>query len=285
MPSLKDIRTRIHSVDNIQKITKTMEMVAAAQLRKAQLKAEQSRPFAVKLKQILDHVSQSDFSHPLLGKKTKSNKTGLIIVGSDRGLCGSYNTNIFLKADKFLKNFKKDKEQIELIPIGRKVVEHYQREKWPIKHSIIGWERLSYHDVRLLANRLIGWYLAEDFDEIWLLYTHYVNVLSRQIILEKFLPIERTSNKPEQPHLDFIFEPNPKAIYDEILPLYCVTKIQTVLHEAYASELGARIFSMKSATKNAIDMIERLTLERNKIRQASITREIAEITSGAENLK
>lgn len=287
MPSLKEIRTRIHSVDNIQKITNTMEMVAAAQLRKAQQKAEQSRPYAYKLKQILDHVSSSDISHPLLEKRAATNKTGLIIVGSDRGLCGSYNTNIFSKADKFLKQFAKDKGKIELIPVGRKVVEHYQRDKWTIRHSITGWERLSYHDVRLLANQLISWYLEEHFDEVWLIYTHYINVISRQVILEKFLPFEETVPKVvtrERSRLDYIFEPSAAEIYEDILPRYFITKIQTVLHEAYASELGARIFSMKAASTNAIEMIEKLTLERNKVRQASITREIAEITSGAENL-
>ncbi len=164
MPSLKEIRTRIRSVDNIRKITKTMEMVAAAQLRKAQNKAEQSRPYITKLKEILDAASPAEQTHPLLGKRLHTNKTALIIVGSDRGLCGSYNTNIFSHADKFLKTIPHDK--VELIPIGRKVIDYYQRQKWPIRHSISGWERLPYHDVRLLAQQLIDWYTFEDFDEI-----------------------------------------------------------------------------------------------------------------------
>jgi len=283
MPSLKEIRTRIRSVDNIRKITNTMEMVAAAQLRKAQNKAEQSRPYITKLKEILDAVSPAEQTHPLLGKRISTNKTALIIVGSDRGLCGSYNTGIFSQADKFLKQFPHDK--VEIIPIGRKVIEYYQRQKWPIKHSIAGWERLPYHDVRLLTQKLIDWYLIEDFDEIYLIYTRYINVLSRKVLVEKFLPFDKPEHKAGQFNVNYIFEPNIEDIYDELLPRYCVTKVQTILHEAYASELASRILSMKTATNNANDMIERLTLVRNKVRQAAITREISEITSGAENLK
>lgn len=283
MPSLKEIRERIDSVDNIKKITRTMEMVAAAQLQKAQTKAEQSRPYIAELKTILDEVSPEEHSHPLLGKRSATNTTGLIIVGSDRGLCGSYNTNIFLQADKFLKQFNPD--QIEIIPIGRKVIEYYQRQDWTIKHSIAGWERLPFHDIRLLAQQLMKWYISEDFDEIWLIYTRYINVLSRKVMLEKFLPIQKPMAKVEKQTVDYIFEPNVEEIYADLLPRYCISKVQTILHEAYASELAARIFSMKAATTNADEMIERLTLERNKIRQAAITREISEITSGAESLK
>ncbi|MBA2728575.1 MAG: ATP synthase F1 subunit gamma [Parachlamydiaceae bacterium] len=283
MPSLKEIRTRIRSVDNIRKITKTMEMVAAAQLRKAQNKAEQSRPYITKLKEVLDAVSPAEQTHPLLGKRLHTNKTALIIVGSDRGLCGSYNTNIFSQADKFLKTIPHDK--VELIPIGRKVIDYYQRQKWPIKHSISGWERLPYHDVRLLAQQLIDWYTFEDFDEIYLIYTRYVNILSRKVLIEKFLPFDIPEKDVNQYQVDYIFEPDIEEIYSELLPRYCITKVQTILHEAYASELAARILSMKAATTNADEMILRLTLVRNKVRQAAITREISEITSGAENLK
>lgn len=285
MATLRDIRKRIHSVENIKQITKAMEMVAAARLRRAQAKAEQSQPYARKMRQILENLASAstDFTHPLYQER-EVKRTGLVVVAADRGLCGSYNTNLFQAADRFLKNYPLDK--IELILVGRKGVDYYRRRKWKIKHRIPEWGgKISFIQIKSLANQLVSWFQNGELDEVWLIYTHFISIASRKVLVEKFLNLEKPQSKKRKLFSDYIFEPNPAEIYAEILPRYCVTKIQTVLAEAYASELAARMISMGAATKNAEEMIEDLTLVRNKARQASITKEMLEITSGAEALK
>jgi len=285
MATLRDIRKRIRSVENIKQITKAMEMVAAARLRRAQAKAEQSQPYASKMRQILENLASAstDFTHPLYEQR-EVKKTGVVVVAADRGLCGSYNTNLFLAADRFLRNSNPD--NAELIAVGRKAVDYYKRRKWTIRHRIPEWGgKISFPQVKTLANQLVSWFLLGELDEVWLAYTHFISIPSRKVVFEKFLNIEQPKTEEKQLTLDYIFEPNPGEIYTEILPRYCVTKIQTVLNEAYASELAARMISMGAATKNAEEMIENLTLVRNKARQASITKEMLEITSGAEALK
>lgn len=278
MSSLKIMRKRISSVLNIQKITRTMEMVAAAQLRKAQLKTEQSRPYATMLKQLLDNFSSADLSHPLLCERPIQKLT-LLIIGSDRGLCGSHNANLFSKADRFLHDYQLD--QIELIPIGRKVVDYYGNKKWKIGHRMIWWDKISYHEISMLGNRLIQSFIAKETDAVYIAYTEYINVLSRKVVIDRLLPLEgsllhKTRNQR-------YLEPSAEQLFSALLPRFFSSKIQSALNEAHASELAARILSMKTATTNAEDMILRLRLESNKLRQASITREIAEISSGAQS--
>lgn len=284
MATLRDIRKRIRSVENIKQITRAMEMVAAARLRKAQTKAEQAQPYAAKMRHILENLATAsgEFTHPLYEQR-EVKKTGLVVVAADRGLCGSYNTNIFQVTDRFLKELGQDK--VELILVGRKAVEYYRRRKWSIKKRVPEWGgKITYLQIKNLTNELVQWFLNGELDEIWLAYTHFISIPVHKIVLEKFLNIEKP--KSEQKIItDYIFEPNPAEIYAEILPRYCVTKIQTVLAEAFASELAARMISMGAATKNAEEMIENLTLVRNKARQAAITKEMLEITAGAEALK
>jgi len=285
MATLRDIRKKIRSVENIKQITKAMEMVAAARLRRAQAKAEQSQPYASKMRQILQNLASAstDFTHPLYEQR-EVKKTGLVVVAADRGLCGSYNTNLFLAADRFLKRYTPDR--VELMAVGRKAVDYYRRRKWAIRHRVPEWGgKIAFPQVKTLANQLVSWFLLGELDEVWLVYTHFISIPSRKVVIEKFLNIEKPKTGEKQLTSDYIFEPNPTEIYAEILPRYCVTKIQTVLDEAYASELAARMISMGAATKNAEEMIDHLTLVRNKARQASITKEMLEITSGAEALK
>ena len=285
MATLRDIRKRIRSVENIKQITRAMEMVAAARLRKAQAKAEQAQPYAAKMRQILENLAtaSSEFTHPLYQQR-EVKKTGLVVIAADRGLCGSYNTNLFQAADRFLR--EKGSDKVELIVVGRKGVEYYRRRKWTIKKRVPEWGgKITFQQTKNLTNQLVDWFLTGELDEVWLVYTHFISIPSRKIVLEKFLKFEKPKSEEKQVFTDYIFEPNPAEIYSEILPRYCVTKIQTVLAEAFASELAARMISMGAATKNAEEMIENLTLVRNKVRQASITKEMLEITSGAEALK
>jgi len=285
MATLRDIRKRIRSVENIKQITRAMEMVAAARLRKAQAKAEQAQPYASKMRQILENLAtaSSEFTHPLYQQR-EVKRTGVVVIAADRGLCGSYNSNIFQVADRFLKRAGQDK--VELIVVGRKAVEFYRRRKWTIKKRVPEWGgKITFQQTKNLTHELVDWFITGELDEIWLVYTHFISIPSRKVVLEKFLNIEKPKSEERKIITDYIFEPDPAEIYAEILPRYCVTKIQTVLAEAFASELAARMISMGAATKNAEEMIENLTLVRNKVRQAAITKEMLEITSGAEALK
>lgn len=284
MATLREIRKRIHTAQNIKQITKAMEMVAAARLRRAQIKAEQARPYMFKMKYLVQNLADSlvDFRHPLLEKR-EVKKIGVVIVAADRGLCGSYNAAIISAAERFIKKY--NPEAIELILIGRKAIEHFKRKKWQIRSQVSDWGgKVSFSQVKTWTQQLMDGFLSQELDEIWLVYAHYVNIISRNLVVEKFLNIEQNERVPGIRE-DYLFEPTLPEIYSQLLSRYAIAKIQAILNEAHASELSARIFSMHTATKNADEMIERLTLVRNKVRQANITREMVEITSGAEGLK
>lgn len=289
MNSLRDIRQRLRSVENIKKITDTMERVAAARLRHAQIQAEQSRPYITKLRHILEKVAATDVSHPFFEQR-EVKKIAVVIVSSERGLSGSYNTNIFSAADSFLKNYSHD--QVELILLGRKAADYYNNKHWPVRLQINQLvEKRVLDDIKELSDHLVHWYVTGDFDEIWLVYTHYITVMRRQVRVEKFLNIGKQllhnplDKEEEKIALNYIFEPSPEEILNEILPRYCFTRIETAIYEAYASELGARIVAMQTASKNSKEMITELTLIKNKTRQRDITREMIEISTGAEGAK
>lgn len=281
MVSLREIRSRIHSVDNIKQITKAMELVAGAEFQKAEAKALQSNVYVTRLTQILQKLiaSESDFKHPLLiPRETK--KTVLIVIGGDRGLCGSYNANIFLAAEKFLKRYSQN--AVELVLFGNKMSDHYQRRKWKIRESINNWSgKITFEEVAAFTQKTVDEFISKEYDEVWIIYTAFHSLLSRKIKTEKLLNIEFPKKQEESGQINYIMEPFIDRIYHEILPRYLTSKLMNALDDSHASEIAARIFSMKTATKNAEDLIERLTLERNKLRQANITREITEIINGA----
>lgn len=284
MATLRDIRQKIHSASNIQKITQAMELVAASRLRKAQVKAESSRPYALKIKEILNRLingSHELLKHPLIAGRAVR-KTGLVIIAGDRGLCGGYNQSVFTAAEKFLKKYNDD--QVELIPVGRKSVDYFRTKQWAISSKIEEWGgKITYLQIEELTKNLTDFYLKGQLDEIWIIYTHFISINTWEVRLEKFLNID--IHTPTSSPSGYILEPNAEEIFAKILPCYFATKIQSVLNDSYASELAARISSMRAATKNAEEMIEELTLERNKIRQSGITRELIEITSGSESLR
>lgn len=287
MATLREIRRKLHSVQNIQKITQAMEMVAASRLRKAQAKAEMSRPYFAQLEDILHQlISEArDFSHPLIDKRSVK-KIGFVIVAGDRGLCGGYNHNVFSTTEKVLKKYQPS--QVELFLIGRKAIDYFSGKNLKIRKKISDWGgKITFTRLQELTQSLIEYYLNGEFDEIWLIYTHYLSISARVVKIEKLLNIEfaQDGNKKENLSSNTIFEPSIPEIFAEILPRYCIAKIQSALNESYASELAARIFSMRAATKNADEMIEKLTLVRNKVRQSGITRELLEISACVESLK
>jgi F-type H+-transporting ATPase subunit gamma len=285
MATLREIRRQLHSVENIKKITQAMEMVAASRLRKAQAKAEMSRRYSRKLQEILHQLVMvaRDFEHPLVEER-RVKKRGFVVVAGDRGLCGGYNQMVFSTTEKLLKQYHP--EQVELILIGRKAIDYFSGKKWKIGEKIPEWGgKIHYPEIEKFTQHLIHQYLVGKLDEVWLIYTHFINVAARKVVVEKLLNIERGQLEEKITPPSYILEPDAEHIFAEILPRYCATKIQSALNEAYASELSARIFSMRAATKNAEEMIISLTLIRNKIRQTGITRELIEITSCVESLK
>lgn len=258
-----------------------MERVAAVHLKRAQKKAEQSAPYAKKLKEILDKLVSMHLDNPLFSPKPAVKKTGFVIVSADKGLCGSYNSSIILEAEKFLKNYSV--ENTELILVGKKAHEHFYRSKWKTHSRIENWGgKIKLDEITSFSKNLVNYYLDGTFDEIWLMHTHYISVMKRSIVLEKFLNIEKAEEASEYKNLNFILEPSGKEILAELLPRYCQTRIQSALDESYAAELAARIVAMQAASRNSEDLIESLTLTKNKLRQREITREMIEISAGAE---
>jgi len=286
MATLREIRKKLKSIDNIKKITQAMEVVAASRLRRAQAQSEKAKPYAQNLKEILERLvlSARDLSHPLLSVRKEIKKVALVVVAADRGLCGGHNNSIFKAAHDFLQKYPMDK--IEVIPIGRKAIEHFQIRKWQVQSPIKDWGgKITFNQIKAFADGLMQRFITGDLDEVWLVYTHFKSVLTRNVVLEKILNIVCPKIDPNSPPYDYIFEPKLSAIFAEILPRYCMTRIQLALNESYVSELAARILSMRAATKNAEELLESLTLVRNKVRQTGITREMIEIASGAESLK
>lgn len=288
MATLREIRRQLESTANIRKITQAMEMVAASRLRKAQAKAEQARPYAEKLGLILENLiaanGTADFVHPLIQKREPIKKRGFIIIAGDRGLCGSYNQSIFSTAENLLK--KHQAEESELFLFGRKAIEYFSSRPWRIKQKIPDWTgKITYHQIEGFTKGMIKAYLSHQLDEVWLIYTHFINMGARKIIVEKFLNIESPEIEEKDIFRGTIIEPSPQEIYKDILPRSLITQMQTALYESEASELAARIIAMKAATKNADERKEQLTLTRNKLRQANITRELIEIISCAESLR
>lgn len=285
MQALREIRRRIRSVQSTQQITKAMEMVAAAKLKKAEAKARSARPYASKLEKVLENLSPGTALgiHPLFEKREEVKKTALLLVTSDRGLCGSYNTNILRKTEDFLTNF--DPQKVELVIVGKKGYRYFVKKEWKIRHKYLDLDgAFDLTQAKMITADVTQLFLKGEVDEVHLLYTQFINPISYKTVLEKFLNIE-PREKVEKEEIDYIFEPGSEKIFDALLPRYCLNVVQKVLLESFASEHGSRMTAMRAATENAEEMIENLTLIRNKIRQASITREMLEIASGAEALK
>jgi F-type H+-transporting ATPase subunit gamma len=281
MSSLRDIRRRLRSTENIKKITDAMERVASARLRRAQTYAEQSRPYAKRMQEILTRLTTCpDIIHPLFIQR-EVRKSAVIIVSADKGLSGSYNANVLSAANKFLKNYTP--ENMHLLLFGKKAIEHYQNSKWIIDEKYSGWTgKITLDEIAAFTNQVVDQYMIENYDEIWLVYTHFISIAHREVVVNKFLNISKPKAESDKApkHINYIFEPSPTEILAEILLRYCTSRIQEVLHEAYAAELSARIMAMQMASKNSETMIETLTLVRNRVRQESITREMIEIAPG-----
>ncbi len=287
MATLREVKRRIKSVQSTTRITKAMEMVAASKLRKAQQMVEEARPYSDKLDLMLSHLataSAEDIPHPYFEERDVKKKT-LVVITSDRGLCGSYNANVLRKATEWLEANKAF--ELEVVTVGKKCNDHFKARQWTVVDNFSDWAGVINYDkvhdmVKLLTNR----FLSSETDEIEIIYTQFISTVKYKIVTPRYLPIGKPEVDEEAGfNMDYIFEPNPESIYDAILPNYATSKMIMAVAEAIASEHGSRMMAMGNATTNAEEMVDVLTLEYNKARQAQITKELLEVVAGAEALK
>ncbi|HWQ43375.1 MAG TPA: ATP synthase F1 subunit gamma [Desulfosporosinus sp.] len=281
MAGAQDIRRRIRSVRNMEQITKAMKMVSASKLRKAQAKLIAARPYASQLQGILERLAQAQggATHPLL-KKRPAQKVVYVLITSDRGLCGGYNANLIRKTSGLI---VEKQQEVKMVAVGRKGRDFFRRGKMEFLAEFTGLgDDPSYNQAKQIAQEVIRLYDQGEADEVYVMYTEFVTAITQRPSLFKLLPIEQPEGKPGK---DYLIEPSPEEVLTILLPKYIETQIFRAILEGKASEQGARMTAMSSATDNAKDMIERLSLAMNRARQAAITTEISEIVSGAAALE
>ena len=285
MASLKDIRRRIRATKSMQQIFKAMEMVAAAKLRRAQARAQAASPYAEKITQMLANLSgaASELDHPLF-KAREVKTTALVVITADRGFAGAYNTNVLRAAEHRLREAPRG--AIQVVVVGRKGRDYLRRRGYPLLavHTELPGEA-SLEFARELTADLTARFLSGEIDRVEVMYSHFVNALVRKIRTEVFLPVGASETGEAPPDRGTIFEPDAETLFAELLPRYATAKLYAALADALASEHSARMVAMGSARKNAGELVDSLTLTRNRLRQAAITREIAELVGGAEALK
>jgi F-type H+-transporting ATPase subunit gamma len=281
MPSLLDIRRRIRSVKNTQQLTKAMKTVSAAKLRRAQDRVLSARPYAEQLKHVLANLTArvETVSHPLLQVRPEE-KILLLVVTADRGLCGAFNSNILRTATTFLREHTI--QTTSLVAVGRKGRDFFRRRGLPMRAEFVNiFSKLDYGNARDIAEAIIQAYTDAEVDAVYIVYNEFKSVIQQRVVTEKVLPLSQTDLRETTPQADYIFEQAPQEIFDRLLPRYVEIQIYRALLESAASEHGARMASMDTASRNAGEMIDMLTLNMNRIRQAAITREIIEVVSGA----
>lgn len=292
MANLKEVRTRIASVKSTQQITSAMKMVAASKLRKAQTGIIQLRPFAQKQMQMLQELSAGDDSTESgsYSAKRKTNKLLLVVFTSNRGLCGAFNTNVLKQLNSVSTAYGKPEspDDLAIITIGRKATEYGKRMGLNVLESHDGlYDNLSFSNAALIAENLMQLFTEGRFDKIQFIYHQFRNAVVQKLTIEQFLPVEApvSGKKKTGALIDFIYDPSKEEILDELVPQILKTQFYKAVLDSWASELGARMTAMSQATDNATDLLKDLRLSYNKARQASITKEILEIVSGAEALK
>ena len=292
----RDIRRRINSVKSTAQITKAMEMVAAAKLRRVQEAVQLSKPYLAKMQEMLSAISQSArwVKHPLLAQRPVR-RSGYLVITTDRGLAGAYNANVIRAA---LQEFrKKDKSTYIIYAVGRRGRDFFNRQGFPVGGEVTGLsDSPTYASIRSLAEQVVEAYGKEEFDELYFVYNEFINAVTQRPLVKKVLPLaamkeegekvvrggqELTVSRPTQ----YLFERDAESVFSRLLPRYAETMVYQAVLDAKASEHGARMTSMGSATDNATEMIAKLTLVLNRARQAAITTQIVEVVGGAEALK
>ena len=294
MANLLDIRRRIKSVKNTQQITRAMKMMSAARLKRAQDRVVAARPFANKMLEVMGDLAartDEDFSHPLLSARGDERYL-LILITADRGLCGAFNTNLIKAAQAFIK--ENAGKQFEVLPIGRKGRDFFRRRDMNIISEYIGLTgkgSVGYDEAVSIASDIIKRFTEDtEIDKVFIIYNEFKSVLQQRVLIEQLLPVSRTVEDIEEDAArpvdltDYIYEQPPAEVFSRLLPRVIETQVFRALLESVASEHGARMTAMDSASKNAGELIASLTLNMNRIRQAAITNEIIEVVSGAAAL-
>lgn len=304
MANLKAIRKRISSVKSTQKITRAQKMVAGARLTRAQQRIQALRPFAVKTAKVLNDVvgravdqeaSATENEHPLLARRAEKTVL-LLVITSDRGLCGAFNTNILRAATRIWHEREAAGQTVKIVTIGRKGRDYFRRRNAPVLEVLSGiWEKLDIEQARVVARKVLSPFVQGDVDSIYIVYNEFKSAMSQRVVAEPLLPLQRAeapavSNEHGQApdwtaNSEFLFEPSREVLLDRLVPIYIEVSILRALFESQASELGSRMTAMESATKKAAEMIGKYTLLYNRARQAAITTELMEIIGGAEALR
>lgn len=295
MANLKEIRSRIKSVKNTQKITRAMKLVAAAKLRRAQDAVEASRPYASKMREVISQLASAideNEEHPLFRQEETPDRCLIVVISSDRGLCGAFNSQLFRKISSFRAKSADSYSGIPVASIGRKGREWARREKIPTMLELGVMESVpDVANARKLTEMVIEAFVNEEVDRVYLVFNEFVSALSQEAVFEQILPLSAddlvtlADETEDESSTEYIFEPGQDELLEVLLPQYVQSQVYRAFLESMASEQGARMTAMDNATNNANDLIERLTLERNRARQAMITTELMEITAGAEAIK
>ncbi|GAB5047102.1 ATP synthase F1 subunit gamma [Thermodesulfovibrio sp. TK110] len=291
MPTLRDIRKKIKAIQGTKKITSAMKMVAAAKLRKVQDSMLRYRPYATKMQQVLSDLAgavetRSDLPPLLLRRPIKT--VEVLVITSDKGLCGAFNTNILRVATKEIDRLKKEGLNTTISVVGRKARDYFKRREIPLKNIWTGISgKLQYTHAQIIAQEMINAYVTEAVDEVLIIYNEFKSVISQRVVVNRILPIGRIASEPsEQPaFIPFTYEPRAPELFAMLLPIYIEIQIYRALLESQAAEEAARMTAMDNATKNCDELIKKTTLLANKVRQASITKELMDIVGGVEALK
>jgi F-type H+-transporting ATPase subunit gamma len=290
MPSLLDIRRRIRAVKSTQQITKAMKMVAASRLRRAQERIQQARPFATQMLRVLNSLATrvDPSSHPLLDERAIPKAGGRVmvfVITADRGLCGSFNTNVIKQSSTFIA--ENPAREIAVGLIGRRGRDFFARRGLDVRYEQINlFAALKFEDAQAIAKAGIEAFTGGDVDAVYLIYNEFRSVMVQRVVVERLLPIPRleieadTAGAP--PAVDYLYEPKPDELFTTLIPNHVEVQVYRALLESAAAEHAARMTAMDAATRNSAEMIEDLTLHMNKVRQAAITREIIEVVSGAQ---
>ncbi|MDT7760669.1 MAG: F-type H+-transporting ATPase subunit gamma [Mycobacterium sp.] len=298
--TLRELRGRIRSAGSIKKITKAQELIATSRIGRAQTRLKAARPYAVEITAMLTTLAaEAALDHPLLVERENPKRAGVLVVTSDRGLCGGYNSNVFRRAEELFSLLRKDGKTPRVYTVGRKAMNYYRFRNWDITESWTGFsEQPTYENAQQIASTLVETFLAgadddgDDpgpdgvlgVDELHIVSTEFKSMMSQSAVAHRIAPMVVEYVEDTGPRTLYSFEPDATTLFDSLLPRYLATRVYAALLESAASELASRQRAMKSATDNADDLIKALTLEANRERQAQITQEISEIVGGANAL-
>ncbi len=287
MPSLIDIRRRVRAVKSTQQITKAMKMVSSSKLRRAQERILRSRPFAQEMLRVFNSLAtRTETARHVLLQEQYGQRPLLIVITADRGLAGSFNANVIKGAAEFITEHPGNADQqVALALVGRKGRDFFLRRGFDVRYEEVGlFQNVKWSHAQAIANTAIKEFLAPDIGSVYLVYNQFRSILSQQVVLERLLPIAKLEQEPSAATIDYLYEPSPEQLLDTLLPFHVAVQVARALMESSAAEHAARMTAMDSATRNAREMVDRLTLYMNKVRQAAITREIIEIVAGAQSV-